>query len=265
MANTVYANKVIENKMADMLTTKLDMAQFFTTDYALTEAAGMVKEIHTYTASGNVERLNQGVGNTSVIEGSFTSAPYTVKVLQGKGVYYDEEAMKDPFIVDVIMRGMADKMVNQITSEAVTEFGEATLTQACDFSTTSNSYVFNAIVDAIGRLNVEQEEGFFILANPSAQAYLRKGLGQDLKYVEAFAKTGYIGSVVGLPLFITKAVPNSTMFIANREAVTNFIKRGVEVEQERDADTRANRLFIRQCNVVALTDATKVVKLAPSA
>ena len=38
------------------------------------------------------------------------------------------------------------------------------------------------------------------------------------------------------------------------------MKKGVETEQERDADTRKTTIFGRNVKVIALTDATKVAK-----
>lgn len=55
MANhKVYENFVLENKIEDMLITGVDMNAYMTTDYSLTENAGMKKVIHVYNATGNV-------------------------------------------------------------------------------------------------------------------------------------------------------------------------------------------------------------------
>src|SRR5699024_12050670 len=67
MANTVYANEVLANKLTDILTTKVDLQGYMTVDTSLTENAGMKKVINTYTASGNVEDLDMGEGNTGDI------------------------------------------------------------------------------------------------------------------------------------------------------------------------------------------------------
>lgn len=264
MANSPYTNFVLENKIEDMLTTKLDLAAYLTTDYSLTENAGMEKHINVYTATGNVEDLTQGVGNTSTIEASYTPASYTVGVTQGRGVYFDEEAMKDPMVVETIIKGMAEKMTNDFTAKAIAELEKASLYKVCDFSTTTSGYLFGCIVDALANFG-ESEEDVFCLINPKAKAYFRKALGDDLKYSEGFVRTGYIGTVCGVPVIVSKAVGDDEALIATREAVTAFIKKGVETEQERDANTRKNSLYIRKVSVVALTDATKAVKLVKTA
>ena len=42
---------------------------------------------------------------------------------------------------------------------------------------------------------------------------------------------------------------------------TLFMKKDVEVEQDRDADKRKNSIYLRDCYVCALTDATKACKI----
>lgn len=49
------------------------------------------------------------------------------------------------------------------------------------------------------------------------------------------------------------------------EAVTLFIKKDVEVEQDRDVDKRKNSIYLRDCYVCAFTDATKACKISEAA
>ena len=261
MSNSPYANFVLENKYESILTTKVDMANYLTADYSLAENAGMKKTIHKYKATGSVEDLAQGVGNSGIFEAAYDSKDYTVGVTQGKGVYYDEEAMKDPMIVDAIMQGMAEEMVNDFTRKAIAEMKGSERTVECDFTTTSSGYFFGKVVDAAAELG-EEAEGFTLLLNPKDLAYARKQLGDDLKYSEGFVRTGYVGSVCGFPAVISKAVPEGCAFLVNREAVTLFIKKNTEVEQDRDPDLRKNLMYIRKVAVVALTNEKKLVMLA---
>lgn len=254
MANTVYDNFILENKLEDLLETAIDMNQFATQDRSLTETAGMKKTIHTYTSTGDVEDLAMGAGNSSEIEVSFTSKDYTVGVTQGKFAYYDEQEMKDPMVVDAGLYGLATRMTNDLTDKIVGEFGNATLKITTPFT-------FDGIVDAIAKYPYEGEEGLFLLINPAQKAVLRKNLADDLKYSEGFARTGYIGTVCGVPVIVSKAVPAGKAYLATKEAVTVFTKKGSETEQERDADHRKTTVYARKVMVVALTDATKVVEI----
>ena len=261
MSNNPYANFVLENKFESQLTTKVDLANYLTADYSLTASAGMKKTIHKYKATGAVEDLAQGVGNSGVFEATYASEDYTVGVTQGKGQYFDEEAMKDPMIVDTITKGMAEAMVNDFTTKAIAEMIKTQQTVECDFSTTSSGYLFGKVVDGAALFG-EDSEGVFLLINPKDVAYARKQLEDSLKYSEGFVRTGYIGTVCGFPVIMTKAAPEGCAILTTKEAVIAFIKKGTEVEQERDADTRKNLLFIRKVAVIALTNEKKAVILA---
>lgn len=261
MPNVIYDNFVLENKLENKLTTLVDLSNYMTVDRSLAENAGMKKKVHKYIASGSVEDLAQGEGNSGVFESSFTEQEYEVKVTQGKGVYYDEEAMRDPMTVDNIVDGMAKDMQNDFTRKAIAEMSKFDLAVECDFSTSTAGYLFGKVVDAVALFG-EDESGLTLLVSPKDKAYIRKQLGDDLKYSEGFARTGYIGSVCGVPCVVSNAVPAGCAFIASREAVTLFIKKGVESEQERDADHRKNTLFLRKVAVVAMTNSTKIVGLA---
>ena len=255
MAHTVYENIVLSNKINDILTTQIDLNNYMTIDTSMTESAGMKKVINTYTASGNVEELGMGEGNSTEITVSFTPTEYEVKTYQGKFAFYDEQEMTDPMVVDVGLEGSAKTMINTFTTKAIDEFKKATLVQS------ATAWGFDVIVDAIAKMNLESEEGLFLLISPADQAKFRKALKDDLKYSEGFVRTGYIGSVCGVPVIVSKAVPASTGFLATKEAVSVFIKKDTETEYERDADKRNNTYWVRKVAVVALTDATKVVKI----
>lgn len=259
MSNTIFDRKVLEDKIEDILTTKVDLNKYLTADYSLVENAGMTKLVHTYKATGDVEDLEMGEGNEEDIEVSFDESDYTVTTTQGRFVYFDEEAMTDPIVVDAGIDGLAKSIVNDFTAKAITEFGKASLIKYnCTWS-------YDDIVDGIAMMPHEDVEGLFVLVNPAQLAALRKNLKDALSYVEANVRTGYIGTVCGADVVVSKAVPAGEAYLANKEAVTIFLKKGNEVEQERDANTRKNTVYARKVAVVALTDATKCVKLTASA
>lgn len=255
MAHTVYENIVLSNKMNDILTTKVNLNNYLTIDTSLSENAGMKKVVNTYTSTGDVEKLGMGQGNSTSIEVSFTPVEYNVEVFQGKFAFYDEQEMTDPVIVDKGIADAANRMVNKFTALAIAEFEKATLEQ------TGVAWSFDVVVDAISKMNLEDESGLFLLVSPADKAAIRKALKDDLSYSEAFVRSGYIGTVCGVPVIVTEAVPAGKGYLATKDAVTVFIKKDTETEYERDANTRNNSYWVRKCAVVALTDATKAVKI----
>lgn len=257
--HVVYDNKILENKIEDFLATSLDVAQYATHDDSLTQSAGMKKIVNTYKATGNVEDLKMGEGNSEDIEVAFDSVEYTVGVTQGRFPYYDEEVMTDPMVVDVGLKKLAAQMTNDLTAKIVAELDKTNLILY------NQTFTFANIVDAIATFPQEEIEGLFLLVNKAEVATIRKNLADDLKYVEDFVRTGYIGSVCGVPVIATAAVKAGEAYLANKEAVTIFTKKGSEIEQERDANVRLNKIYARKVMLVALTDATKVIKLTKAA
>ena len=56
-AHTLYENKVLENKITDLVNTKLETRSLMTMDYSLAESAGLKKVVNKYTYTGKVEKL----------------------------------------------------------------------------------------------------------------------------------------------------------------------------------------------------------------
>lgn len=255
MAHKVYENIILSNKINDILKTAVNLNNYMTIDTSMTEEPGMKKVVNTYTSTGDVEELAMGQGNSKEIEVTFTPAEYTVKTFQGKFAFYDEQEMTDPMIVDTGLAHSADHMINKWTDLAIAEFEKATLEQ------TAAAWSFDVVVDAIAKMGLEDEAGLFLLVSPADKAAIRKALKDDLKYSEGFVRTGYIGSIAGVPVIVSKAVEAGKAYLATKEAVTVFIKKDSETEYDRDADTRNNSYWVRKFGVVALTNATKVVKI----
>lgn len=255
----VFDNEVLETKLENQLITALDMNQFITTDYSLSATPGMKIEIHTYHGTGDVEDLDMTEGNTGDIGAYYTSEDYEVTTTQGRVPYYDEQQMNDPTAIDKAVQHLSEQLTNDITTKIVAELGKGT-NKVYNFG-----FDFAGVVDAIASMPDETNEGLFILLNKKDYATFQKNLEDSLKYVEDFARRGYVGTVAGVPVYATDAVTQGTAFLASREAVTCFIKKGVEIEQEREPNTRKTTIYGRNVKVIALTNDNKVVVLSSGA
>lgn len=247
-----YENFIIENTVEEYLKTKLGMSQFLTVDSSLAGEDGMIKKIHKYTKTGAAETVAEGQGNTNELDVNFVEVPYTVTTSQVKWHYTDEAAMTDSYYVDRGIEAIAQSLVNEYNELAIAEFETCT-----NIVYTGDSQVdFDDFVDATASLNLEdaEEAGYFGLINPKMKGILRKSMRDDLKYVEAYARTGYVGSVAGIPLYTSKLVADGEVIIADKKAVTCFMKKNVEAEQDRDADKRTNYVWGRNVKLIALTD-----------
>lgn len=259
--HVIYDNFVLENEIEDQYNSHLDLVRFCTVDNSLVGVAGDKKIIHVYRASNGTQKLAMGQGNTKNIEVSYAPEEYVIGLAQNRFPYYDEEVMKDPMVVQVGLKHMATDMFNTVQDEIFSEFNKATL--KIHTGGTNKAIEFGHFADAVALLNLENIEDveIFGFVSPSDMAKLRKTLKDDLRYVESFVRTGYIGTVAGVNLYTKKDANTGEIVIGMRDAVTLFNKKGVEVEQERDANVRLNEIYSRKYYLAALTDATKVVKI----
>lgn len=267
MANTVYSNKVIEAKAKDILSTKINARSMMTIDDSLVGTAGMIKTINTYTYTGTAEEVAAGAGNTSRGSIAYVGKDYTVKMVQQAFDYLDEDFMKDNVIVDMGIQGATSVMSNKMTSDFYAALATANsgteLVQKVTFPK-GKEIGYDAIVDAISALNVEDESGVFVIIPNAWKAALRKDADYKAARMGEVVYNGQVGTIAGIPVVATKALTGKA-YVLTKEAVTLFLKKDVEVEQDRDADTRKNSIYLRDCYVCALTDATKACKIVEAA
>lgn len=261
--NTPYSNFYLANEISDQFDTHLNHQNFATVDNTLEGTAGMIKRIHTYSATDGTQKLEQGHGNTQSIVASYSPQDYTIQLAQNRFEYYDEEAMTDPIVIETGIRHAGTDMFNTVNADIVTEFGRASL------SVSGSALNFDIYADAVAELNMDDGDPsveIFSLINVSQTAELRKNLKDTLQYVEAYARRGYIGTVAGVNIYTSKII--TTPVVATKKAVTVFNKKGVEVERitagnraAADANVRKNTIYARKYYLAALTDATQAVKL----
>lgn len=257
MANVVYDNFFLSNEVEDQYNSHLDLQQFCTIDNSLVGIPGMKRKINVYRATDGTEKLVMGAGNTKSIEVNFTESEYEILLAQNRFQYYDEQAMTDEMLVPVGMKHAGTDLFNTTNADIFAEFNKTGLTVE------ATTFGFDAFVDAAAALNLENLEdvSIFGFVSPADMAKVRKALKDDLKYVEAFAKNGYVGTVAGINLYTKKDADEGTIVIGTREAVTLFNKKGTEIEQERDGNIRQNTVYSRKYYLAALTDETKAVKI----
>ena len=252
-----YPNEVVAREIEDQFNSHLDLMRFCTLDNSLVGVAGDKKKIRVYSATDATQKLAMGEGNTKNIEVSYAEKDYEILLAQNRFPYYDEELMRDPMVVDTGVRHMTTDMFNHTQTDIFAEF--------CKASKIVNvsAFDFGAFVDAVALLPGEDQEEreVFAFVHPNDKAAIRKALKDDLKYVEAYVRSGYIGTVAGVNLYVKQDAEEGTICGGTKKAVTYFNKKGVEVEQERDANTRLNEIYSRKYYLVALTDENECFKI----
>lgn len=265
MAHTIYDNFFLSNEVEDQFNSHLDLQKFVKVDNSLVGEAGMLRKINRYRATSATQKLTMGNGNTQSIEVSYGAREYRIAMAQNRFQYYDEQAMTDPMLVPVGVRHMGTDMFNTVNADLFGEFNKATQVVVVQ------NLGFDAFADAVSMMNIEGTDNdpesimAFAFVCPSDVAALRKALKDELKYVEAFARTGYVGTVAGVNIYTKKDAVKGTIVVAVNGAVTLFNKKGVEVETPArsadEANVRLNTIFSRKYYIAALTDERKAVKV----
>ena len=214
----------------------------------------MTKTINVYTYNGTAEELAAGEGNSNRGSIAYVGTDYTVKMVQQAFDYQDEDFMKDNTIVDNMLKGANQVMVNKMSADFVGELAKATLEHQ------ASAFGYDAIVDGIAKLNVEDESKLFVVIPNAWKAEIRKDEDYKAARMGEVIYNGQVGTVCGLPVIATNALTDAA-YVMSAEAVKLFMKKDVEVEQARDADTRTNSVYLRSAYIVALVDATKICKI----
>jgi len=258
-----YDNFVLETKFEDQYASYLDLMQFCTLDNSLVGVPGDKKKIGVYTATDGTETLKMGEGNTKNIEVDRVEKEYTIELLQNRFPFYDEEAMNDPKIIDKGLQHTAVDMFNTANGKAMAEFNKGTLEAEV------TAFDFDAFVDGValfGAYEDMEDAPVFALIHKNDKKEIRKSLKDDLKYVEAYARRGYIGTVAGVNLYVSNIATDGSVILATKKGVTYFNKTGTQVEQERtSANKRLTTVYTRKYGIFALTDDREVVRLVKGA
>ena len=250
--NTVYDNKVIEAKAKDLLATAVNTRSLMTVDTSLAETAGMTKTINVYTYTGAAEELENGEGNSTRGSISFVGTDYKVKRIQANFDYTDDDFMKDNTVVDNGVSGATAILKNKMTADFFTECAKATLSVAGPLS-------YDTIVDAVQKLNLEDESKTFVVIPTEKKAELRKDEDYKAARMGEVIYTGQVGQVCGIPVIASNAA--DAVYVMTPEAVKLFMKKDLSAGTERDEDTTVNSVYIRAYYITALVDATKICKI----
>ena len=259
--NTIYENTVLEAKLTELLNSKLEVRSLMSVDDSLTESAGLSKVINRYTYNGTVETLDGGEANSTAGTLRFTPETYTVKRYQQTFRYNDVEAMKDPALIDMALSGAADVMANQLRCEYFDQLKQIRHRHPIASDTVS----YTDIVDALGNLGREVEDGLFILMGTDGRTAIRRDSDFITAHQGDILYSGQFGTLCGIPVLFSKLVPEGKVIITEKAAVKFFVKREAGLEQSRDIEKKENTIVYERHGVIALVDDTSSVILGKAA
>jgi len=275
MAVKTYDNFFLSNEIEDNYKSHLDLSQFFTVDNNLEGTPGLIRRINIYGAEGEAENVAEGEGNTSEVSTTLTTKDYTILTAQAKFVYNDENELADPVAVQTGATYLGTALFNKVNDDIYAALGTTTQTVSAETPD------FDAFVDAMATLDIRDVNAgaddylnsfnAFAFLSRTDVAKARKALKDTLQYVEAFARSGYVGTVAGVNLYVKQDATDGEIIVATKEAATLFNKTGVELEQLTngnraidDANVRKNAIYARKYYIAALTNEAKACKITLS-
>ena len=254
MANTVFENKVIESKATDLLLTSVNARSLMTIDTSLVENEGQTKTINVYNYTGKVEKLADGAKNTTRGVIAYTGVDYKVGRVQQVFDYTDSDFQKDSAIVDMALEGANAEMANQMTADFYAECAKAELEH------TAPAIGYEAIVDAIAKMNIEDESKLFVVIPTAWKADIRKDEDYKNARMGEVVYNGQVGTIAGIPVIATNALTDKA-YVMTTEAVHLIMKKDVEVEQDRDIETKTNTVVLASYYICALRNNNKICRI----
>jgi hypothetical protein len=161
--------------------------------------------------------------------------------------------MKDNSIVDIALDGSNALMANEMTADFYAECAKATVSH-------SGAVGYETIVDAIAKLNIEDESKLFVVIPTAWKADIRKDEDYKNARMGEVIYSGQVGTIAGIPVVATNALEDEAYVMTN-EAVHLIMKKDVEVEQDRDVETKTNTVVLTTYYICALRDNNKICRI----
>ena len=281
MATTQFSNMINPEVMAEMISAKvakkIAVIPFAKVDTTLQGQAGNTITIPVFGYIGDAADVTEGasIGASAL---TTTHKQFTIKKI-AKGVDITDEAILSGYGDPV---GEANRQLIMAISQKIDQDAIDALDDAVKYMSSGNKISYAGIVDAIDMFEEEYNSEKVIFVHPKQLSQLRKDadfLSAD-KYLNGnyTAVNGEVGKIANCRVVVSKRVKENSDHTAyinpivkltydaeteqETPALTIFLKRNVMVETSRDIDKQINMIRASENYVVALTDASKALRVA---
>ena len=281
MATTQFSNMINPEVMAEMISAKVAkkvaVIPFAKVDTTLQGQAGNTITIPVFGYIGDAANVAEGasIGASAL---TTTHQQFTIKKI-AKGVDITDEAILSGYGDPV---GEANRQLIMAIAQKIDQDAIDALDGAAKYMSSGYKISYAGIVDAIDMFEEEYNSEKVIFVHPKQVSQLRKDADFTSadKYVNGnyIAMNGEIGKIANCRVVVSKRVKENaenTTYInpivkltydaeteQDTPALTIFLKRNVMIETSRDIDKQINMIRASENYVVALTDASKVVRVA---
>jgi N4-gp56 family major capsid protein len=266
MAQTKMTNMVNPQVLKDMISAELANAIRFAplarVDRTLVGRAGNTVTVPRWNYIGDAEDVAEGVAmGTTVLTHSTQQA--TIKKA-GKAVEITDESVLSGYGDPIGEAGYQLKLsiANKIDTDALAALATATLTSGGG----TGSLTVAVVEAAQEKFNDEDTEDMVLIANPADAADLRasaaSGWTRSGDLGDRLLVSGAYGEVLGAQVIRSRKLAKGTAYLVKKGALAIYLKRDVDVEDDRDILAKTTVISADEHYGVVLEDESKVVKIS---
>ncbi len=254
LINPEVLSAFLETKMVDAIA----LSPLAVVGTELQGRAGNTLTLPTWQYIGDAKDLAEGVADVPVSLEA-TSREVTVKNIS-KSVEITDQALLSGYgnPADEVAKQLLTALSSKVEADCYAELAKATLvhTGAVDADT---------VADALVKFGEDLDEEMFLFINPADYAAIRKN--PNFMFVNGQQMTigGTVGFIFNCSVVVKNRVPAGVAYIVKRGALGIELKRGVNVEDDRDILRKVNVYSADEHYVAYLRDASKVIKVAAAA
>ena len=269
MAQTKLANLINPEVMADMIDKKLvDLMKFSalaTIDNTLEGQPGNQIKLPSYAYIGDASTLAEGVGLTPA-QLTASATPVTIHKI-AQGIELTDESLLSAFgdPVGEATKQIALSIASEEDNEVLTTLeGIGT---AMTHSTTADPKDTD-IADALELFGEDIDGEKYVLVSPAVYTAMRKNTNQWIpasQLAGELAVKGVVGEYQGCYVMVSNKLKTSKkIFIVKPDALRIFIKRGTQVETDRDILNFTNVITASKHFATYLYDPSKAIMIKKS-
>lgn len=264
MATTMLQNMVDPQVLADMISAELENAIRFAplarVDRTLEGRPGSTITVPKFKYIGDATDVEEGQEiDLELLETS--TEDFTIKKA-GKGVEITDEAVLSGYGDPIGEAGkqLLMAIANKVDNDVLTALDTTTLEY-----TAGTAWNLDTISGAMDIFNDEDDEPMVLILNPKDASKLRKAVASDWERASDLGDNiivnGTYGGVLGAQVVRSKKVTEGTGYLVKQGALAIYMKRNVEIEDDRDILRKTTVFTADQHYGAHLYDESKAIKI----
>ena len=251
MINPEVLGAFLETKLVDAI--KLSPLAVVGTE--LQGRAGNTLTLPTWQYIGDAADLAEGDADTPV---ALETQSREIKIKKAsKSVEITDEALLSGYgnPADEIASQLLTSIASKVEADCFAALATGTLKQV-------GAVNADTVADALVKFGEDLDEEMFLFINPADYATIRKNA--NFSYVNGQQMTigGTVGFIFNCAVVVSNRVAATSAYIVKRGALGIELKRGVNVESDRDILRKTNVYSVDEHYVAYLRDDSKVIRIA---